>query len=158
VPAGTFENVTWPLEFVVPGTLIDIGPPLSVTEAPLAAVPLGCWTVTTNVPTGIATGTVVVLPPVTETLVAVPVWLLFVALTVMPDPAGTLEIVTWPLELVVLPAVIVPTMLPPVTVTVAPETGVVAHVTVAAIEPVGMFTVTGVVTPPLTETPVAVPV
>ena len=39
----------------------------------------------------------------------------------MPEPAGTFGIVTWPFASVVEPAVIVPVMFPPVTVTVAPR-------------------------------------
>ena len=67
-------------------------------------------------------------------------------------------IVTWPLAFVVVPAVIVPVMLPPLSVTVAPGMGLPAQVTVTATEPTGIVTVTFVVEPPVTLMPLCVPV
>ena len=124
----------FPVASAVPLTPAPSGPPLRVTLA-LAPEPFVHVTVTTTVPTGMSTVTLVVLPPVTATLLVEPERLPFVAVTVMPEPAGTFGTVTLPVASVVVPAVIVPLMFPPVRVTVAPETGVSAEVTVTATEP-----------------------
>ena len=72
--------MTWPLEFVVPDALIDIGPPVSVTVAPLTFAPAQV-TVVATVPVGRAIGTLVAAPCVTVAE-AFALWPLFVAVTV----------------------------------------------------------------------------
>jgi hypothetical protein len=125
--------VTWPLEFVVPESDTEFGPPVTVTVAPETGEPAQV-TVDEIEPVGSASGTVVVALCATDWLVALALWLLFVAVTVYPEPTGTFENVTWPLELVVPES---ETLFgPPVTVTVAPETAEPPHVTFAVIEPI----------------------
>ena len=80
MPAGTLTNVTWPVEFVVPETLIDIGPPVRVTVAPLTAVPAHVTVVATD-PVGSATGMLVVAPATTVPT-ADALWPVFVAVAV----------------------------------------------------------------------------
>ena len=107
-------------------------------------------TVTAIDPSGIATVTFVVAPPLTVTGLVDPLWSPFVAETVTPEPAGTFVTVTWPLTSVVVPAVMVPLMLPPVSVTVAPLMGDPADWTVTATVPTGIATGTLVVAPAVT--------
>jgi hypothetical protein len=80
-PMGTFVNVAFPLELVVPVKLDEFGPPLNTTVAPLTFEPLRL-TLTTSVLVGSAMVTFVVEPVVTEIVCGDALWLDFVACTV----------------------------------------------------------------------------